>query len=77
MSINYNKTGDIIEIVERDASSAKVGRWCFNVNDKKLANRILSNLINKYGFSPEINPAESVAELEKKKADWLKMDVKL
>ena len=74
MSINYNKTGDIIEIIERDATSQKVGSWKFNVNDKKLGNNILSHLMNKYGFSPEIKPNEFVKKEEK---DWLKMDVKL
>ena len=56
MSINYNRSGDIIEILERDATGAKVGSWKFNVNDKKLANSIFAYILKKYNFKPEISP---------------------
>lgn len=74
MNLFYNRSNDLIEIVERDATNQKTGSWKFNVADKKLANKILSHLIQKYGFKPEITPEESV---NSKKKDWIDINVKL
>ena len=60
MSINYNKTGDIIEIIVRDGTLRKVGSWKFNTSDTELASGILKHIQRKYGFTPEIKPSENV-----------------
>jgi hypothetical protein len=53
-----NGEGDVLEIKEFDATMRKVGSWKFNTRDKKLANNILSYIIKKYEFNPNIKIAE-------------------
>lgn len=74
MSLFYQKNGDIIEIIVRDATMCKVGTWKFNANDKKLASGIFTFLQNKYGFSPEIKPEDNVKSKDDKD-DFLNMNV--
>jgi hypothetical protein len=75
MGLQYNRSGDVIEIIERDASNSKVGSWKFNTADKKLANSVLSRLLKKYNFHPEIAPEESINAKEKDKMEFLNLDV--
>jgi hypothetical protein len=66
--IFYNKNSEIIEIIVRDFSGAKIESYKFNCNDTKTANNILSLLKKKYGFSPSIMPDEHINN----DIDWLK-----
>ena len=80
MSIIYNKSGDVIEITVRDMSMKKIEQWKFNVDDRKLGNKIFSVVLSKYGFKPEINhieQAEQMKEIQKNKDDWLDMGMNL
>lgn len=63
--MNLYKHGDVIEIIERDASSQKVGSWKFNTMDTKLANRILGSLIKKYNLAPDTKQVDET-QTEKK-----------
>ena len=47
MSINYS-SGDTIEITIRDFTGRKIDQSKFNINDKYIAQKILSNLMEKY-----------------------------
>ena len=53
-----NGDGDVLEIKEFDATMRKVGSWKFNTRDRKLANSILSYIIKKYDFNPNMKMAE-------------------
>jgi len=68
MSFN-NRSGDSLEIIERDATSRKIGSWKFDCCNLKLANGIIGYLISKYGFAPRFK--------EEKKDDFLNMDMNL
>lgn len=73
MSITYNKSGDIIEIIVRDGTLKKVGTWKFNTADRELAAGIFKHLQSKYGFSPTIKPEENVPiKKEEPKKSFLK-----
>lgn len=63
-----NKSGDSIEIIERDGTSRKISTWKFDCANLKLANNIMGYLIQKYGFSPVIRQS---------KDDFLQQDMNL
>jgi hypothetical protein len=60
MSFNYNRKGNIVEIIVRDYSGAKIEAHKCNIHDKKKYASILRYLKDKYGFEPEIDIKESV-----------------
>jgi hypothetical protein len=60
MSFSYNRSGDVIEIVVRDATFKKIENHKFNSSDTKVANKILGYIEKKYGFKPEIAPDDSI-----------------
>ena len=77
----FSRNGDVVEIVIKDSTMRKIGSWKFNTADKKLGERIMKDLEDKYGFRPEISNKESVNEIQKNKVkeieeeeiDWLNM----
>lgn len=70
--LNYSRAGDVIEIIIRDFSGAKIESHSCNANDKKKYGAILRYLKSKYGFEPEIDFDESInAKNEKREdVDW-------
>lgn len=68
-NLNYKREGLIIEIVIREASGRKIGKFVYNDNDFKNKRHILFTIRNKYGiyFRPTI-------ERREKDIDWLKKD---
>jgi hypothetical protein len=59
-TIDYQRSGEVIEITIRDSSGAKIERHVCNMRDKKKYASILKYLQDKYGFSPETNPTSPV-----------------
>ena len=49
-SFNYNRSGDIIEIIVRDFSGAKIDIFKFKVRDKNKANYVFKTLKKKYNL---------------------------
>jgi len=70
MSFGYNRSGEVVEIIIRDFSGAKIETFKFHINDKATANKIMNLIYKKYGFEPTINPKEIVNE--DRDIDWLK-----
>lgn len=68
--INYDRTGDVIEITIRDYSGAKLETHTCNAKDKKKYSAILRYLKDKFGFEPEIDIPESVNSDESNKLNW-------
>lgn len=66
-TINYYRTGEVIEIIVRDYSGAKIETHRCTAKQKKEYAKILNYLKDKYGFSPEIDINESV---NAKDVDW-------
>ena len=58
----YNEGGEIIEIIIRDNTGAKIDTYKFKLNNIKLANQILATIKKKYGLG----------ETKDKDIDWLK-----
>jgi hypothetical protein len=58
--ISYSKNAEIIEIIVRDFSGAKIESWRFNCQDKVKSENVLRLLRDKYGFSPSIQPHEHI-----------------
>lgn len=58
--MRYNQGGEVIEIVIRDSSGAKIENYKFQLRDKR-AGDILRTLTNKYGIGKK--PTD---------IDWLK-----
>jgi len=75
MGLSYEKSGDTITIIVQDPTYRKTGQWKFNTADKELANGIFRHIQRKYGFTPEVKPAESVGEKNKVDKSWLDLDV--
>lgn len=73
MSINYNREGDIIEIIVRDSTGRKIEEVKCNGNDRKRYGQILIMLKEKFGFKPEIDFDESINQ--KKGIDWIDTDM--
>ena len=49
--MRYNEGGEIIEIIIRDSSGAKIENHKFQVNDKRVAKNILGSIMHKYGLT--------------------------
>jgi len=62
--IRYNETGEIIEVIVRDGSGAKIESYRFRVSDKQNSIRIFRLLKSKYGF-------EVAKSKRDKDLDWL------
>ena len=62
----YNQGGEIIEIIIRDSSGAKIESYKFHTQDKVLSNKIMNTLKSKYGLE------EKNKENIDKDIDWLK-----
>ena len=54
-TINYHRTGDVVEIIIRDYSGAKIETLRCAVKQKAQYKKILDYLKEKYGFSPEVD----------------------
>jgi len=63
--IKSNEFGEIIEVIVRDFSGAKIESYKFRVKDKDKASKIFRVLKSKYGF--EISKPKKDIDL-----DWLK-----
>lgn len=66
--INYSRRGEIIEILIRDQSGAKVGT--FKANNQKDYSKVLRIIKDKYGYKPESEIKDS-PNFDKEK-NWLK-----
>ena len=60
--MRYNTGGEVIEIIIRDSGGAKIENHKFQVNDKKLASKILGGVLHKYGLTAKRNDED---------LDWL------
>jgi hypothetical protein len=58
--IDYNRTGELIEIVVRESSGRKLETHVCNVRDRKKYTKILEYLKEKYGFEPLIDVKDSI-----------------
>lgn len=61
----YNQGGEIIEIIIRDNSGAKIESYKFQVSDKSLSIRIMNILKYKYGVA-------SGSKTDDQDINWLK-----
>jgi len=61
--INYNRTGEIVEIIIRDFSGARIEGFKAKIKDREKVNKIMHVLKKKYDFKPEVTP---------KDLEWLK-----
>lgn len=52
-TLNYNRSGDYVEIIIKDFTGAKIERHNCNIKDRKKYSAILRYLRDKYGFEPE------------------------
>jgi hypothetical protein len=57
----YNEGGEIIEIIIRDSTGAKIDTYKFQLRDKR-AKQILNKIMKKYGMK----------DVEDKDIEWLK-----
>ena len=73
MGINYERSGDVIEITIRDVTKSKIGTWKFNAADIELGSSIINHIKKKYGFSPEIKPSDNIKSKDKKESNFLDM----
>jgi len=53
MSFKYNEGGEIIEIIIRENSGAKIETYKFQVDDKKRASYLMGNIMKKYGLTTQ------------------------
>lgn len=51
MSFRYNQGGEVVEIIIRDVSGAKIESYKFHVQDKQLSIKIMNILKYKYGVA--------------------------
>ena len=68
--IEYERSGDVIEIIIKDFSDRRIDRFRFNGSDKKAFARVLKTIKDVYGFYPkfpEIEEDESINQLEKER----------
>ena len=63
--------GDVIEIIVKDYTGAKIESWTMNINDKKTSKKVMGILRRQYGFKPEILSEKSMIS-EDKDLKWLK-----
>lgn len=64
--LKYNREGEIIEIIIRDAGGGKIETLKFRASDKKRQKFVISLLKSKYGID--------LSEKQDKDIDWLKSD---
>ena len=64
----YNDGGEIIEIIIREASGAKIESYKFQTSDINRANSILSSIKKKYGLS---KPKQRDKDMDWLKKFWL------
>lgn len=62
----YSRTGEMVEIIVRDFSGAKLDSFKFKVNDNETAKKVLRVLKSKYGLD--------IFEKKDKDIDWLNKD---
>lgn len=62
----YNRTGEIAELVIRGALNEKLDTFKWNINDKKTENKIFQFLKRKYGMFKNIKDIDSDLEWLKK-----------
>lgn len=60
MSLNYMRNGDMIEIIVRDPTGAKIETIKCHQGNKRRYSEILKYLKDKYGFEPEIDIDKSI-----------------
>lgn len=48
--VSHSNNGEVIEIIIRDYSGAKIDSFRFNVSDKTKANMVFKTLEDKYGL---------------------------
>lgn len=60
VNINYNNSGDIIEITIKEYNGRKLENFRFNGNNSTMYGRIIENLYEKYGFRPTISIKECI-----------------
>lgn len=62
--VDYNRTGDVIEITIRNSSGAKMEKWVINCLDKKRLRQVMRTLKEKWGvdFRAAIIPKEKDLE---------------
>lgn len=46
----YHRNDDLIEIIIRDSTGAKLERWCCRLSDRDALKKLIQNLKEKYGF---------------------------
>lgn len=64
--LKYNREGEIIEIIVRDAGGGKIETLKFSANDKKRIKYVVALLKSKYNV--DLTPKKD------KDIDWLKQD---
>lgn len=63
MGIEYSRDQDMIEIIVRDYSGAKIETRTCRLGERKKYRQILEYLKDKYGFEPEVpEPLHVVAQ---------------
>ena len=55
--LKYNRSGEVVEIIVREASGGKIESWKFGSNDRQKAKLVGKILLEKYNinFKPEID----------------------
>ena len=61
--LSYGRKGNIIEISIKESDGANID--FFRVNNQEGYGEIIKMIREKYGYSPEISPEESVNEVKK------------
>ena len=70
--IRYGRKGNIVYIEIQEADGAKIDN--FKVNNQRDYARIIKMIKDKYNYSPEISPEESVNNELKEAQDWISAD---
>lgn len=72
MPVDFSNNGEIIEVIIRDFSGAKIETMKAPIADKKKVALLFQRLKEKYCFEPEIKFNDSVNFKEKKitNTDW-------
>lgn len=70
--VDYQRTGDLVEINVRDGSGRKVETLICNARDKKKYKNILEYLRDKYGFEPYVDGTQDLNSTTPKEeqVDW-------
>lgn len=71
MGIEYNRSGDKVEIIIRDVNGGKIESHHCQVGDRKKYASILRYLKDKYGFEPEVDGINGTKDLKVNEGvDW-------